>query len=371
VAAANNGAMSDPDPAALMKAVVYEHVDGPLLVRTVPRPVPPAAGVVIDVRATGVCRSDWHAWRGHDPVALPHTPGHELAGVIAGVGEGVTRWRVGDRVVVPFVCGCGACEWCRSGDSQVCPNQTQPGFTHAGSFAEQVVIHQADHNLVALPEAIDFVTAASLGCRFATAYRALTGHTTPRPGQWVAVFGCGGVGLSTVMIAAALGLRVIGIDVSAAARELARSFGAEVTLDPADGDIAGRIQESVGGVHLTIDAIGDPAAAVTAVRSLRRRGRHVQVGLLLGADSTPPLPMDLLVAQELSVHGSHGMAAGDYPAMLEMIADGRMDPARLVGRIIGLAQAQEALAAMGAPPGTDVGTDGPRRAGMTVIDLAR
>src|SRR6187549_330581 len=133
----------------------------------VPEPDCPADGAVIRVVATGVCRSDWHAWQGHDPVRLPHVPGHELAGVIAAVGSRVTTRRVGERVTVPFVCGCGTCAYCLAGDAQVCPDQTQPGFTGPGSFAELVAVHGADTNLVRLPESIDFVTAASLGCRFA------------------------------------------------------------------------------------------------------------------------------------------------------------------------------------------------------------
>jgi alcohol dehydrogenase len=106
---------------------------------------------------------------------LPHVPGHEFAGVVAELGPNVRRWRVGDRVTAPFVCGCGNCEWCTSGNAQVCPDQQQPGFSHWGSFAERVIVHAADANLVALPEAVTFEAAASLGCRFATAYRALTG----------------------------------------------------------------------------------------------------------------------------------------------------------------------------------------------------
>ena len=343
-----------------MKAVVYEQFGGPLAVREVPAPQPPEAGVVIDVKATGVCRSDWHAWRGHDPVRLPHTPGHELAGVIAEVGTGVQKWQVGDRVVAPFVCGCGVCEWCLSGATQVCPRQTQPGFTHAGSFAEQVVIHQADHNLVSLPAEIDFVTAASLGCRFATSFRALTGHAEPVAGQWAAIFGCGGVGLSAVMIAKALGMQVIAIDTSSAALQRAGDLGAQILLAADGGDTADNIQKLVGGVHLSMDAIGSPVAAAASVRSLRRRGRHVQVGLLLGENASPRMPMDRILAWELSIHGSHGMAAADYPRMLQMIADGRLDPSRLVGMTVDLAGAGPALAAM----------DGPASArGMTVVVL--
>ena len=196
-----------------MRAVVFTDYGSRPELTAVAVPDCPADGVLVRVGATGVCRSDWHAWRGHDPVALPHVPGHELAGVVAEVGAEVTGWRVGDRVTAPFVCGCGRCEFCTTGNAQVCPDQTQPGFTGPGSFAELVALRAADTNLVRLPDAVDLVTAASLGCRFATAFRALTATAAVRPGDWLAVHGCGGVGLSAVMIGAALGARVVAVDV--------------------------------------------------------------------------------------------------------------------------------------------------------------
>jgi alcohol dehydrogenase len=343
-----------------VRAVVYAEYGSLPEVSEVAEPACPDDGVVIAVRATGVCRSDWHAWKGHDPVSLPHTPGHEFAGVVAEVGTRVSRWRVGDRVTVPFVCGCGACDYCAAGEAQVCPQQTQPGFTGAGSFAEKVAVHAADLNLVLLPDSVDFVTAASLGCRFATAFRALTAHGRLRSGDWLAVHGCGGVGLSAVMIGAALGARVVAVDVSAAALERARAVGAEVVVDAAQhSDVASRVRDLTdGGAHVSLDGLGSPLTAVNSVLSLRRRGRHVQVGLLLGEASTPALPMDRVVAWELELYGSHGMAAHEYPAMLAMIADGTLRPDRLVGDVIDLDQAGEALAALDHPRAT---------AGMTVV----
>jgi D-arabinose 1-dehydrogenase-like Zn-dependent alcohol dehydrogenase len=349
-----------------MRAVVYPGYRVMPSLTEVPAPDCPAGGVVLDVGATGVCRSDWHAWQGHDPVPLPHIPGHELAGTIAAVGSGVTRWRPGDRVTVPFVCGCGSCEYCRAGQAQVCPRQTQPGFTGPGSFAEQVAIPAADVNLVALPDSVDFVTAACLGCRFATAFRALTAHGRVRAGDWLAVHGCGGAGLSAVLIGAALGARVIAVDVAQVALDRARELGAAevIAAGPGQvGDPAAAIQELTGGgAHVSVDTLGAPATAANSVRSLRRRGRHVQVGLLLGPDAAAPLPMDLVIAHELEIYGSHGMAASDYPAMLALIADQTLRPERLIGRVIGLAGAGAALAAMSQPPAA---------AGMTVIDLTR
>jgi alcohol dehydrogenase len=261
-------------------------------------------------------------------------------------------------VTAPFACSCGSCEHCLAGDAQVCPRQTQPGFTGPGSFAELVAVHAADANLVSLPADLDFVTAACLGCRFATAFRAVTAHGRVRPGDWLAVHGCGGVGLSAVMIGAALGARVLAVDVSAAALDRARELGAEVAVDAGTADLPAAIGEVTGGgAHVSIDALGSPALAADSVRCLRRRGRHVQVGLL--PRGPVPLPMDLVIARELEIYGSHGMAARDYPAMLAMVADGTLRPGLLVGEVIGLEDVSRALAAM----------DGLTPAGMTVVRL--
>jgi alcohol dehydrogenase len=360
-AAAPGGARARPAwHGTTVRALQFDAYGQPPSVRDVPDPQAPPGGVVVRVGATGVCRSDWHAWQGHELVALPHIPGHELAGTVAQVGDGVTRWQVGDRVTAPFVCGCGRCDYCLAGDAQICPNQTQPGFTGPGSMAELVVLHAADTNLVALPDGVDMVSAASLGCRFATAYRALVGRARLSDGEWLAVHGCGGVGLSAVMIGVALGARVVAVDVSPDALALARELGAEHVVDATGLDDASvAVKDAIGGgAHVSVDALGSPATAVASVRCLRRRGRHVQVGLLLGQESTPPIPMDQVLAKELDIYGSHGMAARDYPGMLELVARGRVAPRRLVGSVIGLDEAGEALAAMSRPA---------RQAGMTVI----
>jgi alcohol dehydrogenase len=343
-----------------VKAVVYSRYGATPVLTHAADPACPADGVIIAVGATGVCRSDWHAWKGHEPVTLPHIGGHEFAGVVVTAGPEVRRWRAGDRVTVPFACGCGRCEHCLAGDAQVCPRQTQPGFTGPGSFAEFVAVHAADTNLVALPADLDFITAACLGCRFATAFRAVTAHGRVQPGDWLAVHGCGGVGLSAVMIGAALGARVLAVDVSAAALDRARELGAEAAVDAGTDGTASTIEEITGGgAHVSIDALGSPALAADSVTCLRRRGRHVQVGLLPGGPV--PLPMDLVIARELEIYGSHGMAARDYPAMLRMVVDGTLRPGLLVGEVIELGQVGQALAAMD-EPGSG--------AGMTVVSPA-
>ena len=341
-----------------MRAVVYTAPGVLPTVADVEDAVCPADGVVVAVAATGVCRSDWHAWRGHEQVALPHVPGHEYAGTVVAVGPEVASRVVGDRVTVPFVLGCGRCELCRTGNAQVCPDQEQPGFTLPGSFAEQVAVPRADANVVGLPDAVSFVAAASLGCRFATAYRAVVAHGRVAADQWVAVHGCGGVGLSAVMIAKALGARVLAVDVSTAALEVARSLGADAVVDASSvADVAETVRaRTQGGAHVGLDAIGRPEVAAASVASLRPRGRHVQVGLLVGDDARTALPMDLVVARELAVLGSHGMPAVDYPALLDLVASGTLDPERLVARRIGLDEAGAALAAMDGrtPPGITV-----------------
>ncbi|KUN83377.1 alcohol dehydrogenase [Streptomyces bungoensis] len=344
-----------------MRAVVFEEYGGPAEVREVPDPVPAGHGAVVRVEATGLCRSDWHGWMGHDPdVTLPHVPGHELAGVVEAVGERVTGWRPGDRVTVPFVCACGGCPSCAAGDQQVCERQTQPGFHHWGSFAQYVALDHADVNLVAIPDGMAYATAAALGCRFATAFRAVVQQGRVAAGEWVAVHGCGGVGLSAVMIAAASGARVVAVDVSPRALELARSFGAARCVDAAGvPDTAAAVRELTGGgAHLSLDALGSPATCAASVGSLRRRGRHVQVGLLPSPDGTTPVPLARAIALELELLGSHGMAAHAYPGMLELVGAGVLRPELLVTRTIPLDAAPAALAALGTAPG----------AGVTVIE---
>ena len=331
-----------------MKAVLFEKFREPPRLVNVADPVPESHGVVLKVAATGVCRSDWHGWMGHDAdIELPHVPGHELAGTIAAVGRDVTRWKIGDRVTVPFICGCGSCSQCNAGQQQVCLDQQQPGFTHWGSFAEYVAIHKADLNLVALPEDLDFATAASLGCRFATSFRAVIDQGRVHAGQWVAVHGCGGVGLSAVMIATAAGANVIGVDLDPAKLDLARNLGAVAVINGREADVPSAIRDLTGGgAHVSLDALGHPVTMTNSILCLRPRGKHIQVGLMLGEHAAPAIPMPKIVGQEIEILGSHGMQAHRYGAMLEMITSGKLDPARLVGDRIGLEDAPEALMGM-------------------------
>lgn len=329
-----------------MKAVVFERFSVPPQIQHLPDPTPEAHGVVVKVMATGVCRSDWHGWLGHDSdIQLPHVPGHELAGVVEAVGQDVKQWRIGDRVTVPFVGGCGTCPECHSGNHQVCDSQFQPGFTHWGSFAEYVGIHYADVNLVALPETLDFATAASLGCRFVTAFRAVVDQGQTLAGQWVAVHGCGGVGLSAVMIANAIGVNTVAIDISEEALALARQLGATATVNAAKvANVVEAVTEITrGGAHVSLDALGHPTTCFNSISNLRKRGKHIQVGLMLAENSTPAIPMSKVIAHELEILGSHGMQAHRYDAMLAMIQSGKLAPEKLIGKRITLEQSIDAL----------------------------
>lgn len=340
-----------------MKAIVYEAFGAVPKLMNVADPTPVPHGVVIQVMATGVCRSDWHGWMGHDPdIVLPHVPGHELAGVVSAVGSDVKRWKVGDRVTVPFVAGCGRCPECHSGNQQVCESQFQPGFTHWGSFAEYVGIHFADLNLVRLPDELSFATAASLGCRFVTSFRAVVDQGKTSAGQWVAVHGCGGVGLSAIMIANAIGANVVAVDISDRALELARSLGAVAVVNASHTtDVVEAVKEiTQGGAHVSLDALGHPTTCFNSIRNLRRRGKHIQVGLMLGEHATPQVPMSRVIAYELEILGSHGMQAHRYDAMLDMVRTGKLQPERLVGKEISLSESAEALMNMNRFEGTGV-----------------
>lgn len=322
-----------------MKAAIYHEFQGTLSIENVPIPQPPDHGVLIEVKATGLCRSDWHGWMGHDPdISLPHVPGHELAGVVAAVGKNVTSVNVRDRVTTPFVCGCGSCMQCDSGNHQVCDNQTQPGFTHWGSFAEFVVIHHADVNIVHLPGEIDYVTAATLGCRFITSFRAIVHQAKVKEHEFVVVHGCGGVGLSAIMIAKSLGATVIGVDINELALEKARDIGADVLINALQQqDLIEHIKDLTnGGAHISMDALGSQETCFNSIANLRKRGRHIQVGLVTGDHQHPKIPMDQVIANELEIYGSHGMQAFCYPQMLEMITTGKLKPQKLINKTISL-----------------------------------
>lgn len=345
-----------------MRAAVFEQFRGPLTVRNVPDPICPADGVLVEVKACGVCRSDWHAWKGADSdVAAPHVPGHEFAGIVTEVGSLCRGFKKGDRVTAPFIIACGECPDCRGGDATVCSHQFVVGFSAWGAFAQFVAIPHADFNLVRLPEAIGFAEAAAMGCRLTTAFRGLIDRADLRPGEWLAVHGCGGVGISATMIAAAIGAQILAIDVNEEALTLAKSLGATKTLNAATSrDVAEDVRALTGGgAHVSIDALGITATFHNSIRGLRKLGRHVQIGMPLEEHATPSIPLlETVYSRQISIMGTRGIAASRFPALFGMIAAGRLNPAHLVTRRIALEESGAALAAM----------DRYQGAGVTVID---
>jgi alcohol dehydrogenase len=321
-----------------MRAAVMRAPRAPLTIEDVADPFLPRDGAVVEVRATGVCRSDWHAWQGHDSeVRLPHVGGHECAGVVVEVGPDVRRVAVGDRVTLPFCGGCGHCEWCVAGETQLCLNGFLPGFVHWGSLADLIGVQHADLNLIPLPDGLVFTAAAALGCRFMTAWAAVHVHGGVQPGDGVVVHGAGGLGLAAVMIAASAGARVVAVDPQPGKRAMARGFGATATVDPDTDDVPAAVLDLLhGGAQVSIDAVGSPEVISHSIASLGRRGVHVQVGLLYGDDARPPVSMDAVYNRELRVVGTMGMAVRHYPGLLDAVGRGWVAPERLITKTIGL-----------------------------------
>jgi D-arabinose 1-dehydrogenase-like Zn-dependent alcohol dehydrogenase len=343
-----------------MRAAVLTEFNASLEIQELPDPDCPQDGVLLRVLACGVCRSDWHAWNGSDPVPLPHVPGHEYCGEVIAVGSQVRRWKVGDRVIAPFILACGQCPDCAAGHQTICADQAIPGFTQAGSFAEKIAVPHADHNLTGLPEGMDPAHAAALGCRATTAWHALTGRAALAAGEWLAVFGGGGVGTSALILGRALGARVIVVDVVQEKLDFVRALGADAVIDASREDPVAAVRRLTGGgADVALEALGVPATTVPALKSLRKLGRMVQVGMPAGEHVTMPIPMDAVYSGQLALFGTRGMPAWRYPSLLALISSGRVVLTPLVTRRIALSEASRELAAFNGPtpPGVAVITD--------------
>ena len=344
-----------------MKAATLTQYRAPLEVVTVPDPDCPVDGVVLDVLACGICRSDWHAWTGADPdISLPHVPGHEFCGVVVETGAGVTRWSVGDRVIAPFILACGQCPNCQSGHQTTCDTQIVPGFTAPGAFAERIAVARADVNLTRLPDGMDPALAAALGCRVTTAWQALTGRAALQPGEWLAVWGTGGIGLSAMLLGRALGARVVAIDVVDEKLDHAQDLGADAAINANSPNAIEHIKQLTGGgAHVAIEALGISTTTRNALLSLRKMGRMVQVGMPAGDHVNMSLPMDAVYAGQLAIYGTRGMSAHRYPSLLNLIDGGHVDLNPLIARRVNLSDATHELQAFDAPapPGVAVITD--------------
>ena len=330
-----------------MKALVLDGIRQ-LAIRDIPVPQVAPLGALIRIKANGVCRSDWHAWMGDIPRTYPMVLGHEMVGIVEEVAPGVREFKKGDRVVVPFNGSDGSCPYCQKGLSHLCDNAFVPGRNYSGGYAEYVSVPLADRNLVRLPHEISFAEGASLGCRYMTSFHALIDRAEIQPGEWVVIMGCGGVGLSAINIASSLGCRVIGVDVNVANLALATQLGAELVIN---SNIENAVESVIAathiGAHVSVDALGITQTCTDGILSLRKGGRHVQIGITTKADAGyMRLPTDVLVYKELKIIGSLGMPSHRFDSMLPMIVKKQLKPGKLVTREISLAEVQSIFEGM-------------------------
>ncbi len=348
-----------------MKAAVMEGIRQPLVVRNVEEPKLSPGSAIVRVEANGICRSDWHLWMGDwtwfmPALKFPHVLGHEFCGVVEEAGPGVARFKAGDRVLVPFSQGEGTCDFCRNGQPHLCDRRLTPGVSYWGGFGRYVAVPFADVNLVPLPDPIGFTEAASMGCRFMSSFHAIVDRAQVSAGEWVAVHGCGGIGLSAIQIATSLGANVIGVDIADDKLHMAKKVGAVATFNAKGGDVARAIMDlTKGGAQVSVDALGVAATCRASIACLRKQGRHIQIGLTSSAEKGEvSVPIDLVVLREATLIGSFGMPAPRFGAMLAMVEAGKLAPGKLVSRSVPLEQAGDVLASMG-----EFGT-----LGVTVID---
>lgn len=336
-----------------MRAAVLEAFQQPLVVRDMPEPTVSPDGAIVRISVNGICRSDWHAWMGdwdwiNMKFPLPHILGHEFSGVVEQVGENVRHFRAGQRVITPFTQGEGSCPECRSGHQNLCQSVQMPGFSYWGGFGVLVHIPHADINLIELPESVSFTDAAALGCRYMTAFHGLVDQVAVAPGEWVAVHGCGGVGLSAVQIASAIGANVIAVDIDDGKLALAKQFGAVATVNAARERAKKAIKQMTnGGAHVSVDALGIAETCQAAIGSLRKRGRHLQIGMTTSAErGSVPLPVDVIVQLELRIIGALGMPPSKYPQLLQLVGEKRLNPGALVTNTISIRDASDAIQSM-------------------------
>ena len=337
-----------------MKAAVLEAFKKPMVVHEHwPDPECGPEDAIVKVEANGICRSDWHVcegdweWIGLQP-ELPHVIGHEYCGIVEEVGSQVKNFRKGDRVICPFNFGCGTCSFCRSGHQNTCENFEGAGFVKPGGYGQYAGVTKADINLVALPESIPFVEAASMGCRFMTSFHGVVDQARVGAGDWVAIHGCGGIGLAATQIATSLGANVIAVDINDESLAVAKQMGVLHTVNAAKEDAPAAVVElSGGGVHVSVDALGIATTCLNSILSLRSRGRHLQIGLTTQEEKGfVSLPVDIMVARELEFVGTIGMQPQRYPSMLNMVESGKLTPGKMVTNIVGIDEAAGVISSM-------------------------
>ncbi|GHA25814.1 alcohol dehydrogenase [Devosia pacifica] len=342
-----------------MRAAVIRQFNADLSIEEVDDPICPENGVVLEVAACGICRSDHHGWSGEHPRVKPGAIlGHEYCGTVVEAGA-KAHHKVGDRLIAPFILACGECQACRSGVSNTCPNQVAPGFTLQGAYAQYVAVPY-DHNLVHLPETLSPQLAAGLGCRVTTSWHALTDRAAVRAGEWVAIHGTGGIGLSAALLAKALGAQVVVVDIVDEKLDYARQLGADAAVNARNGNAAEEIREITGGgAQVSIEALGVEATTNASIECLAPLGRHVQVGMPVGKTAHMTINMNAVYMKNLALFGTRGMPAWKYPSLLGLITRGAVDLTPLVTKQVPLSGASAELHAMNGPtqPGTAVIAD--------------
>lgn len=310
-----------------MRAALFLGPGKPLSVEEVARPQPCPGEVLVEVAACGFCHTDLH-YLDHGVATAKKPPlilGHETSGTVAGVGPGAARWNLGDRVLLPAVLPCGRCPACRTGRENICGQMRMFGNHVDGGFAEFVVAPEKD--VIALPAGIDLTNACIIADALSTPYHAVVHRAQVRAGEWVAVVGCGGVGMNAVQFAAASGANVVAVDLRADKLEIARKLGAVEALNPTDAKEFTQDMRRItdGGADVAIEAVGSPATIETAFSTLRRGGRMCLIGY---TEKPAQLPAAKVMFFEYTLMGSLGCRPADYPRIIEMVRRGhiRLDP---------------------------------------------
>jgi 6-hydroxycyclohex-1-ene-1-carbonyl-CoA dehydrogenase len=312
-----------------MKAAVFYESHQPLRVEDVPTPAPQAGEVLVKVAGCGVCHTDLH-FVDHGVPTFKKPPlvlGHEASGQVAGTGPGTNHWKEGDRVLLPAVYGCGHCRMCRLGRENICDHMVFFGSSVDGAYAEYVLAPA--HALIALPPEIPLVEGAIIADATTTPFHAVVNRGQVKPGDTVVVFGCGGIGLNCVQIAAAVGGQVIAVDIAEHKLEWARKLGAKATVNPKaverlDKELR---QLTGGGADVAFECIGNPLTQEQAFNAVRAGGRLVVVG---SSDKPMSLNTGKVMFREIEIMGSLGCRTVDYARVLELARQGKIKVAELV-----------------------------------------
>lgn len=304
-----------------MKAAIFYGPHQPLAIEDVPVPEPQTGEILVKVAACGLCHTDLH-YIDHDVPTFHKPPlvlGHEASGWIEAVGMNVEHWKPGDRVLIPALLTCGACPACRRGRENICEHGIMPGNHINGAYAEYLCVPAKD--AIALPPDLPLQEACLIADAVSTPYHAVVNRGEVRPGDVVAVFGCGGVGINVVQVAAACGAQVIAVDKVESRLEIAKTFGAERVINASETpDAAKAVRKmTAGGADVAFEVIGNPATMRQAFDSLHRGGRLVVVGY---SEHDVSFSAAKIMFNEMEVRGSLGCRPVDYPRIIEMARRG-------------------------------------------------